>query len=216
MNKKHITIATLAVMLFGCVTDPYTGESKFSSTAAGGLLGAAGGAAVGALVSKDKAKGAIIGAAAGGLAGGGIGAYMDSQDIELRKELQGSGVSVTKNADKAITLNMPGDITFKSSSSDIIGNFVPVLDSVAKVLKKYDKTVIRVMGHTDSTGTITSNNILSEDRANAVASYLAAKGVARKRFTIEGYGPSKPVADNGTSAGRAQNRRVEIKLVSSD
>jgi phosphoglucosamine mutase len=78
------------------------------------------------------------------------------------------------------------------------------------------ETVIRVMGHTDSTGSITANNILSEDRANAVANYLVAKGVARKRFTIEGYGPAKPIADNGTSAGRAQNRRVEIKLVSVD
>ena len=214
MISKKLAVALVLPILAGCVTDPYTGERKLSNTAGGAGLGALGGAAAGALLSKNKGKGALIGAALGATAGAGIGLYMDNQDAELRKELQGTGVSVTKLGDGSIMLNMPGDVTFSSGSDAISAGFYPVLDSVAKVLKKYDRTVIRVMGHTDSTGNLAANTTLSEGRAQSVASYLISRGVAGKRFTIEGYGPNKPVADNGSAYGRAQNRRVEIKLVS--
>jgi len=216
MISKKLAVALVLPILAGCTTDPYTGERKLSNTAGGAGLGALTGAAAGALLSKDKKKGALMGAALGAAAGAGVGLYMDNQDAELRNELQGTGVSVTKLADKSILLNMPGDVTFSSGSDAISADFYRVLDSVAKVLKKYDKTVIRVMGHTDSTGNLAANQTLSESRAQAVASYLTSQGVAGKRFTTEGYGPNKPVADNGTAAGRAQNRRVEIKLVSTE
>jgi len=203
-----------ATLLAGCAVDPYTGETTVSKTAVGAGTGAMTGAALGALVSKNKGKGALIGAAAGAAIGTGVGLYMDNQDKELRAELQGTGVSVTKIDAKNIVLNMPGDITFAVGSDALSQDFFAVLNSVAKVLKKYDKTVIRVAGHTDNTGSSEGNLKLSERRASAVANYLISQGVKASRFTTEGYGSLKPVASNTTAQGRASNRRVEINLMS--
>jgi len=199
-------------ILAGCVADPYTGEQRVARTAIGTGAGAAGGAAVGALVARDSGRGALIGGLAGAAIGGGIGAYMDRQDAQLRRELQGTGVSVTRMPDRSIMLNMPGDITFATGSATISSDFFAVLDSVAKVLREYDRTNIRVQGHTDSTGSLALNNRLSEQRASAVATHLIAGGVAGRRITTVGFGPAHPVADNATAAGRAQNSRVEINL----
>ncbi len=214
--KKIIFGGLMLSVLTGCVTDAYTNERRMSSTAGGAGIGALGGAAIGALVSKNHGKGALIGAGIGALAGGGVGLYMDNQNTELRNQLQGTGVSVTKNNDKTITLNMPGDVTFESASYVISSNFYNVLDSVATVLKKYDKTNIAVMGHTDSTGNLAANNRLSEQRASAVATHLIAAGIAGRRIQTYGFGPSRPIGDNGTASGRALNRRVEIVLTSAE
>ncbi len=203
-----------ALFFGGCATNAYTGESQASKTGIGAGIGAVAGAAIGALSSskKDRTKGILIGAASGAAVGGGVGAYMDYQNKKLREELQSTGVSVTKNADNTITLNMPGDITFQTGKADLQANFTPVLDSVAKVLKEYNKTTIVVAGHTDSTGTDKVNIPLSQQRAAAVANYLVAKGTAASRFQTYGYGSSEPIASNKNAAGRAQNRRVVIVL----
>lgn len=213
---KKISLMALCASLFltSCSTvDPYTGEKRTSKTTISAGIGALTGAAIGAATSgsKNRGKHALIGALAGATAGAGIGAYMDNQDKILRQELQGTGVSVTKLGNN-ITLNMPGNITFKTASYDLSPKFFDVLNSVAKVLKKYDKTTIEVVGHTDSTGARTANMTLSYNRANAVAKYLQSQGVKSSRFAVEGYGPDYPIASNGTNAGREQNRRVEIKL----
>lgn len=107
---------------------------------------------------------------------------------------------------------MPGNVTFASDSATISGNFYPVLDSVAKVLREFNKTTIDVAGHTDSTGSRDYNLRLSEERAVSVADYLRDRGVAPARFYVTGYGPDYPVADNQTAAGKRQNRRVELTL----
>ncbi|WP_334095084.1 OmpA family protein, partial [Helicobacter typhlonius] len=145
------------------------------------------------------------------LAGGAVGGYMDIQDKKLREELQGTGVSVTKNGNE-ITLNMPGDITFKSGSADLSVDFYKVLNSVAKVLNKYDKTIVSVVGFTDNTGSAAKNLTLSQQRAQSVAAYLQSQKVKEARFVIEGLGESEPIASNKTAEGRAKNRRVEISL----
>ncbi|HCD73441.1 MAG TPA: cell envelope biogenesis protein OmpA [Helicobacter sp.] len=195
-----------------CTTNPYTGESQISKTAIGAVGAAAVGAGIGALASKkDRAKGAAIGAGVGALAGGAVGGYMDIQDKKLREELQGTGVSVTKNGNE-ITLNMPGDITFKSGSADLSVDFYKVLNSVAKVLNKYDKTIVSVVGFTDNTGSAAKNLTLSQQRAQSVAAYLQSQKVKEARFVIEGLGESEPIASNKTAEGRAKNRRVEISL----
>nr|HQV22140.1 OmpA family protein [Agitococcus sp.] len=129
-----------------------------------------------------------------------------------REKLQGSGVGVSKNADGSISLVMPGNITFPTGKSDIRGDFFDTLNSVALVLKEYNKTTITVSGHTDSVGKDDLNMRLSQDRANSVAQYLSSQGVVSSRINAVGMGKSQPIADNNTENGRAQNRRVEIVI----
>ena len=136
---------------------------------------------------------------------------MDRNEAELRAQLQGTGVSVTRVGDR-IVLNMPSDITFATDQDTVKSQFYPVLNSVALVLKKYNQTIVDVYGHTDSTGDDTYNYNLSQRRALAVANYLSSQGVDSRRFAVTGFGETRPVADNGSPAGRALNRRVEIQL----
>ena len=216
MRKLLIAVAASAFVLGACKTiDPFTGEEKYGSTTKGAAIGAGAGAVIGAISGKDaqeRKKRALIGAGVGALAGGAVGAYMDKQEADLRKEMQGTGVSVTRQGENLI-LNMPSNITFQSASSDMNASFYKVLDGVALVLKKYDKTVIEVAGHTDSVGETAYNQALSERRASAVAQYLTSKGVKQERVITIGGGENHPVASNDTDAGRAQNRRVELTLL---
>jgi outer membrane protein OmpA-like peptidoglycan-associated protein len=140
---------------------------------------------------------------------------MDRQDAALRAKLQGTGVSVTRTGPKGenITLNMPGNVTFAVNSADISSSFYPVLDSVALVLKEFDKTMVEVAGHTDSDGSDAYNQQLSQNRAGSVVSYLVSREVRGDRFLTVGAGETRPIADNTTPQGKQQNRRVEITIV---
>jgi len=214
--KFILAMTVFAVFVTGCETlDPYTREEKTSNAAKGAMIGAAAGAAVG-LISGDDAverrQHAMILAGVGALAGGAIGNYQDRQEAELRAELEGTGVSVTRIGDN-ITLNMPGNVTFATDSSDLSPAFFDVLNSVGKVLGEFDKTVVEVAGHTDSTGSDSYNQSLSERRAQSVSSYLGSQDVTQQRLIIIGMGESRPVADNTTANGRQANRRVEITMV---
>jgi outer membrane protein OmpA-like peptidoglycan-associated protein len=214
---KVLTLAVIAagVGLAGCqTTNPYTGEQQTSKAAKGAGIGAAAGAVVGLITgddSKERKERALIGAGVGALAGGSVGYYMDVQEAKLRQQLQGTGVSVTRMGDN-ITLNMPGNITFKTDSADLNSSFFSVLDSVSLVLKEYEKTIVEVAGHTDSTGSDQYNQALSERRAQTVATYLAGKGVMQQRMITVGAGEGRPVATNDTADGRQLNRRVELTL----
>lgn len=213
-----LLISTLTFTLSSCTTiDPYTGEKKTSSTAKGGAVGAAVGAVIGYVSAKDKSrrdrqKAILTGAAVGGLGGAAVGAYMDKQEDKLRKQLEGTGVSVTRNGDDLI-LNMPGNITFNTDSSALKESFNEVLNSVLLVLKEFDKTLIEAAGHTDSTGSETYNQKLSYSRASSVGNYLIDHGVIMDRVLIVGHGELRPIADNNTSEGRELNRRVELTLI---
>ncbi len=209
--KKSLICSVLTVsLLSACAIDPYTGESKVSKTAWGTGIGAAAGAGIGALAGGEK--GALIGAGIGALAGAGTGAYMDVQAQKLRSELLGTGVQV-KQVDGKVYLIMPGNITFDTNEATIKPGFQPVLNSIAKVIKEYDKTKVQVYGYTDNTGSAATNNALSFRRANAVSNYLRLQGVNADRLITDGLGSSNPIASNATAAGREQNRRVEIALI---
>jgi outer membrane protein OmpA-like peptidoglycan-associated protein len=132
--------------------------------------------------------------------------------LKLRKQLEGTGVSVTRDGDN-ITLNMPGNVTFGVDSQNINADFYEVLNSVALVLNEFDKTFVEVAGHTDSSGSESYNQALSERRAGSVSAYLKSQKVVADRFIILGAGESSPIASNSTEAGRQANRRVEITLV---
>ncbi len=204
--------ATLA-LLAGCTNNPYTGEREAGKAGIYGGIGAVSGAVIGAATSskKDRAKGALIGAAVGGAAGGGYGYYVDTQEAKLRQTLQGTGVQVQREGDN-LTLVMPGNITFASNSADISSSFYPTLNSLVQVFKEFNKNGIDIVGHTDSTGSQQLNQDLSNRRARSVAAYLESNGVPASRISSFGAGSSQPIASNDTTAGRAQNRRVEINL----
>lgn len=216
MKLQLIAGVMAGLMLGACTTNPYTGEQQASRTARGAGVGAAGGAAAGAVLGQifggKPGKGAWIGAAAGAALGTGVGVYQDNQEAKLRAQLQGTGVSVTRDGNNII-LNMPGNVTFDTDQSQIKSGFYDVLNSVSLVLKEYNRTYVEIAGHTDSTGSDAYNQQLSEKRAVSVLDYLVSQGVDYGRLRAVGYGESQPIADNSTEYGRQQNRRVEIRIV---
>lgn len=205
-------ITVIALALAGCQTyDPYTGEQKTAKSTVGTGVGAIGGALAGAILGGGKRKNVLIGAGLGALSGAAAGNYMDHQEAQLRSKLQGTGVSVSRVGD-SVVLHMPSNITFATDSSNIASDFYPVLDSVALVINEYKKTYVDVIGHTDSTGSDDYNQQLSEARANSVAHYLKSRQVLPQRILTKGMGETAPIASNSTAEGRAENRRVEIRL----
>ena len=206
------------VLISGCTTyDAYTGEEKVSNTAKGAGIGAGVGAVIAYFANKDESskerqKRMLAAAGVGAIAGGGVGYYMDAQEAKLRKQLRETGVSVVREGDN-ISLVMPGNITFDTGVGSLKSSFYDVLNSVAIVLEEYEKTVIAVSGHTDSTGASDYNQQLSEERARSVANYLKSRNIVDARFEVVGFGENYPIADNSTAEGRAQNRRVELTLI---
>jgi len=216
MKYRIIAASAVVLLLSACTSfNPFTGQSQISNTAGGATLGAAagavGGLATAAATGGDARVAALIGAGIGALAGGTIGAYMDRQEAELRAQLQGSGVSVTRVGDQII-LNMPANITFDTGSAEVKPQFRATLQSVSLVLHRFGKTIVDIVGHTDADGSEESNLLLSRQRASAVANVIASQGINPARFYIDGKGESAPIASNATAAGKAQNRRVEIRI----
>ena len=214
IKLKPLAIATgMAISLSltsGCtVLDPYTGEEKTSKAVKYGAIGAVVCGIIGSTRNSKSARNAALGC---GAIGAGVGAYMDHQEQELREELAGTGVGVQREGDQ-IHLIMPGDVTFETNRYDIQGNFYPVLNSVAKVLYKYEDTDLEVAGFTDSTGPDAYNQELSEKRADSVAGYLRGQKVAPQRLKAIGLGEAYPIASNDTESGRSRNRRVELKII---
>lgn len=213
MRRLTIIAVASAFLATACTTDPYTGEQKASNTAIGAGIGAIAGAAGGALLGGNHTRrNALIGAGIGALAGGAIGGYMDNQEAQLRARLRNSGVSVTRVGDN-IVLNMPSNITFDTDQAAVKPHFYEVLNSVSIVLNEFNRTLVDVYGHTDSDGPDQYNLDLSNQRANSVAQYLISQGVNPRRVEAVGFGETQPVASNNTAVGKAQNRRVEIRIV---
>jgi len=214
-SRSLVIVGVVAGLVAGCqTTNPYTGEQQTSRTAIGAGIGALAGAAIGMLTGGDARqhrKNALIGAGVGALAGGATGNYMDRQQAKLRTQLQGTGVQVVRKGDN-ITLVMPGNITFQTNSADLKPDFYQVLNSVAIVVKEYNKTLLEVAGHTDNTGSAQYNQTLSEHRASSVAQYLESQGVNSQRIMTVGAGETHPIASNDTPDGRQTNRRVELTL----
>lgn len=212
-SRVFMAMALSASLLTaGCVTDPNTGQRKVSRTALGIGIGAGGGALLGGLIGGGTGR--LIGAGIGGIAGGAIGYEKDKQIRELREATAGTGVEVS-SADngQSILLTMPDGVTFDSGSYMLKPQFRSTLDKVAQTLNAHPDSLIDVYGHTDSTGALQMNQTLSENRARTVADYLSTQGLNSARIRSQGFGPTMPVADNGTPEGRARNRRVEVKIV---
>ncbi len=206
-----------SLLIGGCAT--YTGQTSDPNdpnrTRNGALIGAAVGAVAGILSGDDaleRRQRALVGAGVGAIAGGAIGAYQDRQEAELRRRTAGTGIEVTRDGD-VIKLNLPDAVTFDFNSAALKSQFYPALDQVAGTMADYNQTVVEVSGHTDSVGSDAYNQTLSEQRAQSVTNYLVGKGLMRQRFEVVGMGERYPIASNDTDAGRAQNRRVEIRVV---
>ena len=162
-------------------------------------------------VTADPRKHAVMRAGVDTVSPESIGDYMDQQEAKLRRQLAGTDVTVTRIGE-TIILSMPGSATFASGSDSVDSEFFPVLESVAVVLDEFDQTYVDVIGHTDSKGSRGYNQRLSEKRAQSVASYFESREVISERVLADGMGEANPIAPNDTREGRAQNRRVEIKL----
>jgi outer membrane protein OmpA-like peptidoglycan-associated protein len=212
--KKLIVFLSIIVVASCATVDQQSGEKSPNKTGKGAGIGAIAGAVLGAAISSksDRGRGAVTGAVLGAAVGGGVGHYMDKQEKELREKLKDSGVQVNRQGND-LNLIMPGNITFAVGKSDIRSDFYSVLNSVGQALKQYDQTTVRISGFTDSTGPLSLNQHLSEERAASVRTYLLAQGVAADRIDSAGYGPANPIASNGSEEGRQANRRVEIKLI---
>jgi len=208
--RMALMLTTASVALVGCNTiNPYTGESQTSRAVKYGAVSGAVCGLIGAVESGQRARNAALGC---GVIGAGVGAYMDVQEAEFREQLQGTGVQVSRNGDQ-LDLVMPGNVTFNTNEYTIRQDFYPVLDSVGQILYKYKDTRLRVIGHTDSTGSADYNYNLSNRRATSVANHLAAGGLDQNRLITQGMGPDQPIASNNTEAGKAMNRRVELQIV---
>ncbi|MDO9369249.1 MAG: OmpA family protein [Sphingopyxis sp.] len=211
---KLTTIAALGAMtLTGCVTDPETGQKRISNAAIGGIGGALGGYLLGDLIGgRNSRTEEIVGAGIGAVAGAGVGYYMDQQEKKLRERTAGTGIDVERQGDQLV-LNMPGDVTFDYNSALVKSQFRSALDSVAATLAEYPSTYIDVYGHTDSTGSDSYNQGLSERRAASVADYLGGRGIQRARMATIGYGESQLKCSPERSEADYQcNRRVEIRI----
>ena len=219
MQTPRILMAGVAalslVTVSGCVTDPNTGEKKVSRTAIGGVGGAVLGGLLGGAIGGKTGR--IVGAAAGGVAGGVVGYKMDQQIKELDEATAGTGVDVTEvDGGEAIMVNLPDGVTFATGSYAISPGFQDLLDRVAESLIKYPNSLVDVYGHTDSVGSASSNQLLSERRAKAVHDYLIQAGVSSARIRWMGFGETQLKVATGDNVNEPLNRRVEIKIIPFD
>lgn len=211
--KKICTFGLIVTLLLG------SGCAMQSNTGRGAAYGTAGGAAAGAILGQiigGNTKSTLIGTAAGavigGLAGTGIGNMMDRQENDMRQALANSQAVAVQREGNALALTFKSDFTFDVNSTNIRPGLYTELDRVAQVLSSYPQTTIIVTGHTDSTGSESYNQQLSERRAQSVKNALVQRGVDAPRIQAIGYGESSPIADNNTEFGRQQNRRVEVRI----
>lgn len=160
----------------------------------------------------ERRQHAMVGAGIGALGGAAIGQYQDRQERALRERTANTGIDVNRDGDN-ITLSLPDGITFDFNKSTLKPQFYGALNGVASTLAEYNQTMIEVVGHTDSIGTDAANDRISKERADSVANYLRGQGVQSARIETLGAGKRYPIADNNTDAGRAANRRVEIRVV---
>ncbi len=208
------------ICLVGAVAIALGGCANMTETQKGTAIGAGGGAVAGAVIgattgSKKVGRDAAIGAGVGALGGYIWSKHMEDQKRAMEQATAGTGVGVTQTADNQLKLDIPSDISFDVNRADIRPNFRSILDRFAQTLKDNPVTTIRIVGHTDSSGSDAINNPLSVNRAASARDYLVDRGVASNRIAIDGRGSREPIASNDTADGRARNRRVEIYVAES-
>ena len=224
MKMNFLKIFSVAL----CALYVLSGCQSMNNTTKGGLLGGGGGAALGAIVGtlvsgkSDKGKGAAIGAAIGATVGAGTGVIIGNRmdkAAAAAKQVENATVETVTDANNltAVKVTFNSGLMFDTNKYDLKNNAKADLNEFAKILIEFSDADVAIFGHTDSTGSDQINDPLSVNRANAVASYLLSNGVSSAQLkTVVGMGSKEPVADNGTSAGRAANRRVEVYLYASE
>jgi outer membrane protein OmpA-like peptidoglycan-associated protein len=208
LRMSLIMILSAALIFSGCASMNKTQKGAVVGTAAGGAMGAVIGRASG-----NTALGAIIGAAVGGAAGAVIGHQMDKQAEEIKNTVPDAKV---ERVGEGIVVEFSSNVLFAFDKSNLSDDAKTNLDKLVTVLNHYPDTDIEVQGHTDSKGSKSYNQALSERRANAVSGYLAGKGITAKRVTIKGFGETAPKYDNKTDQNRAKNRRVEFLITANE
>ena len=204
---RFLLVVGVAAALVACAADdPY----RRTKTAA--AIGTVVGGIIGHQIDHDAGK--FVGAAVGALAGAAVGHYMDKQERDFKRALEEErrqhALEIERLKDDTLKLSLSNEVSFDFDRANIKSSFVPTLDKLANVIVKYNRTVVHVVGHTDSVGSTEYNTELSRRRANAVGDHLLAGGVPDPRLRTEGRGETEPRADNDTEAGRQLNRRVEI------
>lgn len=210
--RKQFAISTVAaaVVLSGCANMNEVQRGTATGAAVGAGLGTIWGAATGDGGGHRTATGAIVGGAAGAVIGNIWSARMEQQKREMQRAAQGTGIQVSQTPDNRLKIDIPSDISFDTNRADVKPNFRPILDKFSQTLAQHPDTTINIVGHTDNTGSDAINDPLSINRAAHTRDYLVEHGVGMSRIHIDGHGSHEPIASNDTSAGRAQNRRVEI------
>jgi outer membrane protein OmpA-like peptidoglycan-associated protein len=206
---RTITITTLAAavaLLAGCENM----SERQQGTAKGAAIGAVAGGVLSSATGGKAGTGAVVGGALGAIAGNLWSKRMEDKRAAMERATQGTGIDVARTQNNELKVNVPSDFSFDVGRSAVKSDMRPVLDQFAQGLDPNMR--VRIVGHTDSTGSDAINNPLSVDRAQSVRDYLAARGVASSRVETTGRGSHEPVADNNSDAGRSQNRRVEIFL----
>ena len=210
MHKFVLSTIAATLAISGCANMSETQRGTATGAGVGAGLGAIIGATTGDGGGRRAATGAALGGAAGAVIGNIWSTKMEKQKREMEQATQGTGVQVSQTADNRLKLDIPSDISFDTNRADIKPNFRPILDKFAAGLVDNPATVVTIVGHTDNTGSDAINNPLSVERAARTRDYLASRGVASGRFTIEGRGSHEPIVSNNSDANRARNRRVEI------
>ena len=214
--SNSLTSRTLVVSLLAAfaATGCANMSERQKGTAGGATIGAVAGAVLAKATGGKAGTGAVVGGAVGAVAGNLWSKRMEDKRKAMEQATQGTGIEVARTTDNELKVNVPSDFSFDVGRANVKPEMRPVLDQFAQGLDP--NMHVRVIGHTDSTGSDSVNNPLSMDRAQSVRSYLVNKGVASSRIDTDGKGSYLPVADNATPGGRARNRRVEIFLRESD
>lgn len=214
-NRIKILALSLSVLVMSCSAVKNSNNTQKGSVI-GGVVGAVAGGVLGNNLGKggNGALGAVIGGVVGGVAGGVIGNKMDKQAREIEEALPGADV---ERIGEGIHLVLgENSVNFEFSKSALTAKAKQNLDKLVPVFKSYADTDIKIYGYTDSKGSDEFNLNLSKERAAAVKTYLASKGLVSSRFVSVGVGEADPIADNETDAGRAKNRRVEFAIVANE
>lgn len=202
-TPQAVVLCLGLLALAGC--DTMTAEQRGATT--GAVIGAVAGQVIG-----GDSRASTIGAALGGLGGYVWSRQMEDKKRQMERATAGTGAVVTQTADNQLKLSIPNDISFATGKHDIQPRLMPILDQFAQGLNQQPSMEVRIVGHTDNTGTDAINNPLSVNRAQSARDYLVSRGVAMQRISIDGRGSREPIADNASEAGRARNRRIDIFL----
>jgi outer membrane protein OmpA-like peptidoglycan-associated protein len=208
LRMSLIIVTSAVLILSGCASWNKTQKGAVIGTAAGGTMGAVIGRASG-----NTALGAIIGAAVGGATGAVIGNQMDKQAEEIKKTVPDAKV---ERVGEGIIVEFNSNVLFGFDKSILTPDSKISLDKLVAVLNGYPDTNIECQGHTDSKGTESYNQNLSEQRAGKVSGYLVGQGITSKRLTTKGFGETAPKYENETADGRTQNRRVEFLITANE